>query len=242
MDYWNYYRSQDQDDLNNEDTMNEKNISQDNIEEDDPGRAEAENKNSDYYEGVEYTDRYDYSSSPDDYSDDSFDHDEEYKYMDMMVPPCCPYRNGMSGDPEPPYEFSRQQGPGYGPPGMQGPGFGPPGQQGPPFGPPGQQGPGYGPPGQQGPGYGPPSGPPPSGEPNKNQAHQMHGAGPMAVAPGTLRACRYRYVYIWPERGRGFWAWLTFVGRRSIAGYRWMGRRWVYFGMDIRRIDSFICY
>ena len=90
--------------------------------------------------------------------------------------------------------------------------------------------------------YGGPSGPPPSYTPSKQQAQVKFGPGIMAVDPGAIRPCRYKFVYIWPKRGRGYWAWLTFVGRRSVAGYRWNGRRWVYFGIDLRSIDSFICY
>jgi hypothetical protein len=33
----------------------------------------------------------------------------------------------------------------------------------------------------------------------------------------------------------------VFVGRNSVAGWRWNGFRWVYFGVDLRRIDSFVC-
>jgi hypothetical protein len=114
------------------------------------------------------------------------------------------------------------------------PPFGQPsGQQGggPPFGQPG---------GQQG--GGSPSSPPPSFTPSKQSAMVKSVPGTMAVAPQSLRPCLFRYVYIWPRRGRGFWAWLTSVGRRSASGFRWDGRRWVHFGIDLRQIDSFICY
>lgn len=104
----------------------------------------------------------------------------------------------------------------------------------PPFGQPGGQ-----PGGHHG---GAPSGPPPAVTPSKQSATFKAGPGVMAVEPQTLRPCLYRFVYIWPRRGRGFWAWLTFVGRRSASGFRWNGRRWVYFGIDLRQIDSFICY
>lgn len=116
----------------------------------------------------------------------------------------------------------------------------------PPFGPGGGPGgaPGGGPGGQHG---GVPSGPPPSFTPSKNQAQVQSFGGPggisaQAIDPGAIRRCRFRYVYIWLRNGNSFWAWITFVGRRSIAGYRWNGRRWVYFGMDLRRIDAFICF
>ena len=122
-----------------------------------------------------------------------------------------------------------RQGPGF-PFNQMIPPFGMPKFQGPPF-----QGPPAGP-SFQGPSSGPPLSPPPEFVPQKA------GIGVKAVDPGSIRRCLYRFVFIWPERGRGFWAFLTSVSRRSIAGWRWNGRRWVYFGMDLRRIDSFECY
>lgn len=63
-----------------------------------------------------------------------------------------------------------------------------------------------------------------------------------AVDPGAIKPCLFKYVYIWPRRGKSFWTWLTFVGRKSAAGFKWNGNRWVYFGIDLREIDSFECY
>jgi hypothetical protein len=130
--------------------------------------------------------------------------------------------------------FPPGQGPGFFPPG-QGPGFFPPGQG--PGSPPGQ-GPGF-PPGQ-GPGTGPPPGRPPAFVPQQAQAQQTTGV--FAVDPGSIRRCMFRYVYIWLDNGQQFWAWLIFVGRNSVAGWRWIGFRWVYFGIDLNRIASFICF
>lgn len=84
-----------------------------------------------------------------------------------------------------------------------------------------------------------PPGPPPDITP---QMSQQQGIGVYAVDPGAIRRCIHHFVFIRLSNGRQFWAWLTFVGRNSVAGYRWNGRRWVYFGIDIRRIDSFICF
>lgn len=89
-----------------------------------------------------------------------------------------------------------------------------------------------------------PPGPPPSSIPTQPQ--QFHAAGgpggPQTfVEQGAIRPCLHRFVYIWPRRGHGFWAWLTFVGRRSVSGFRWNGRRWIFFGMDLRDIRSFVC-
>lgn len=114
------------------------------------------------------------------------------------------------------------------PPGGGSP-FGPPGT--PPFGTPGG---GMGPSGPQ------PMGPPPSFTPSKAQT--QGGFGVQAVDPGAIRRCLYKFTYVWLDNGRSFWIFPVFVGRRSLAGYRWNGRRWVYFGIDLRRIDSFVCY
>jgi len=122
--------------------------------------------------------------------------------------------------------FPPGQGPGFFPPG-QGPGFFPPGQ--------GQAPPPFTPP-SGGPGMGPPSGRPPAFTPSAPQA------GVFAVDPGAIRPCRFRFVYIWLDNGQQFWAWLVFTGRDSVAGWRWTGFRWVYFGVDINRISSFVCY
>jgi len=115
------------------------------------------------------------------------------------------------------------------PPGPTGPIFGPPGRQDvPPFGPP------TGAPGQQG----PPQGPPPSFVPSRRD----DGISIRAVDPGSIRPCLFRYVYIWLENGRQFWAWLVFVGPRSVAGWRWTGFNWVFFGTDLENISSFVCF
>ncbi|MEC1521972.1 transporter [Neobacillus niacini] len=114
------------------------------------------------------------------------------------------------------------------PPGFQPPPFGGGGQQGfPPFGGGHQQGGGQ----QHG---GAPSSPPPSYTPQESPSLY-------AVDPGAIRGCLYRYTYIWLNNGSNFWFYPTYVGRDSIAGYRWRGFRWVYYGTDLRRIRSFRC-
>lgn len=83
-----------------------------------------------------------------------------------------------------------------------------------------------------------PSGPPPRMVPRRTQTESRL----FAVDPGAIWQCRYRYTYLWLENGASFWAWIMYVGRRSIAGYRWIGYRWIYFGTDLDNISEFICY
>ncbi|MFD2044195.1 hypothetical protein ACFSTA_09895 [Ornithinibacillus salinisoli] len=91
--------------------------------------------------------------------------------------------------------------------------------------------PGGGP--QQG---GAPTSPPPGFQPQQPQ-YQTY-----AVDPGAIQGCLYRFTYVWLERGSSFWFYPTYVGRRSISGFRWQRNRWVYFGIDLDRIESFQCY
>jgi|GEM_PF-572288 len=108
----------------------------------------------------------------------------------------------------------------------------------PPFGPPGAH-PGM-PQGGHGGQQGMPSTPPPGFTPPKPHIHG--GIAPKAIDPGAIRPCRFRFSYIWLRNGNSFWAYITFVGRTSISGFRWNGRRWIFFGMDLRRIESFTCH
>jgi hypothetical protein len=116
-----------------------------------------------------------------------------------------------------PSRFGGGQQPGFPPPG-----FGGGGQQGfPPFGGGQQQG-------------GPPSSPPPSYTPQDSPSL-------FAVDPGAIRGCLYRFTFVWLNNGNSFWFYPTFVGRNSVAGYRWRRFRWEYFGIDLSRIRSFRC-
>ncbi|MDP4178512.1 MAG: transporter [Bacillota bacterium] len=160
---------------------------------------------------------------------DYYDQDDIYEMEFSDLPIGCPYRLAppnyppfSQGKPPMPFQPEPHQGP---PP--------PPGPYGPQGGPPPSHG-------QHGPQGGPPA-PPPKNVPHEPQGKQF-GAETYAVDAGSIRRCMFTYVYIWPRRGPGFWAWITYVGRRSISGYRWSGNRWRYFGMDLREIRSFQCY
>jgi hypothetical protein len=98
------------------------------------------------------------------------------------------------------------------------------------------------PPPSEGPQVGTPTSRPPSFVPARPRRRPRPGVGTLEVEPRAIRPCAYRFVYLWLRNGQQFWAWLVFVGRRSVSGWRWNGFNWVYFGTDLRNIDSFICY
>ncbi|EHI99289.1 hypothetical protein CDLVIII_2688 [Clostridium sp. DL-VIII] len=92
-----------------------------------------------------------------------------------------------------------------------------------------------------------PKSPPPNYIPKKNESGVQKmaasgGAETFAVSQNSIKFCLYKYTYIWEVSGRNYWAFLLNVDRRTVSGFRWFRRSWVYFGVDLRRIDSFVCY
>lgn len=63
-----------------------------------------------------------------------------------------------------------------------------------------------------------------------------------AIDAGGIRRCLFRNTYIWLNNGEQFWFFPIFVGRSSIAGFRWTGFFWTYFGIDLNRVSSFTCF
>lgn len=85
-----------------------------------------------------------------------------------------------------------------------------------------------------------PTSPPPSFIPQPQMSHGQ--VSTFAVDPGAIRRCLFRWTYIWMRGNQQFWFFPVFIGRNSVAGYRWAGWRYVYFGVDLRRIEQFRCF
>lgn len=84
---------------------------------------------------------------------------------------------------------------------------------------------------------GPPTGPPPNFIPTEQPV-------PFAIDPGAISRCLFRFTYIWLRNRQEFWFFPVFLGRTSIAGWRYdeRRRRWSFFGVDLREIRSFQCF
>ncbi|MBQ6819670.1 MAG: hypothetical protein IJO26_00055 [Clostridium sp.] len=76
----------------------------------------------------------------------------------------------------------------------------------------------------------------------KYKEHKDKGNNSKAVNPGTISFCLYKFTYIWEKGNKSYWAFLLNVDNRSISGLRWFRGTWVYFGLDIKKVDSFVCY
>lgn len=85
-------------------------------------------------------------------------------------------------------------------------------------------------------------GPPPGQGPKQGQQNVQGGPSVKAVDSGAIFPCLYQFVYIWPTNGSGFWSYITYIGRNSVAGWRFNRGRWQYFGLDLNKIDEFYCY
>lgn len=78
--------------------------------------------------------------------------------------------------------------------------------------------------------------------PQGNAKSKSNGPQTKAVSPGSISFCLFKFTYIWERSGRSYWAFLLNADRKSISGLRWFRGTWVYFGVDINKIDSFVCY
>lgn len=85
----------------------------------------------------------------------------------------------------------------------------------------------------------PPTSPPPNFTPKQSESKSSN---TKAIDQGAIAPCTFRFSYIWPKKGNSFWAFLIYVGKKSVAGWKFMRGRWVYFGMDLKEIKSFTCY
>lgn len=92
-----------------------------------------------------------------------------------------------------------------------------------------------------------PKSPPPNYIPSKKDVGVQSfgssgGPGAKAVSSNSIRFCLFKFTYIWEINGRSYWSFLLNIDRNSVSGFRWRGRNWVYFGINLRRIDAFVCY
>lgn len=62
-----------------------------------------------------------------------------------------------------------------------------------------------------------------------------------SVHASDIKRCLFKYIYIWPKKGRSYWAWLTYVGKKYVSGFRWNGHHWIYFRIELKKIDNFVC-
>lgn len=161
-----------------------------------------------------------------------------YRFKPQLPEQFSKITSGIMNIPGMIYDTFRPPMSGFGPGPVMPPGGGPG-----PFMPPG------GGPGPGKPPSGPPGGKPPGYIPAKTdqgvkKVSTSSAGGPQvkAVGPGTISFCLYKYTYIWQTNGRSYWAYLVYVDNVSVSGFRWDGWRWVYFGVDLRKIDSFVCY
>jgi len=80
----------------------------------------------------------------------------------------------------------------------------------------------------------------PPGTPPGRIPEEHHGAA-RDMSPQAIRPCLNSFTYIRLTNGPQFWMYPTFVGRNSIAGYKWGRFGWSFTGFDLRGVRSFSC-
>ncbi|MGL5244624.1 MAG: hypothetical protein ACRC7R_05520 [Sarcina sp.] len=85
--------------------------------------------------------------------------------------------------------------------------------------------------------------PPPSYLPSKNDKNvkKLNYNTNNPSSSKLMSLCLNKFTYIWQTNGRSYWTYLISTNNKSVCGFRWGGFRWIYFGLDLNRIDSFLC-
>lgn len=62
-----------------------------------------------------------------------------------------------------------------------------------------------------------------------------------SIESSVIYPCIHKYTYLWLKNGESFWAYIIYVGKRAVFGWRYKGGRWVQFHSHLRRIKNFTC-
>ncbi|MDP4142989.1 MAG: hypothetical protein Q8936_00705 [Bacillota bacterium] len=84
----------------------------------------------------------------------------------------------------------------------------------------------------------PPKNPPPNYTPKLSDVPVPN---LILVEFGAISPCIFKNTYIWLKNGESFWSYLTFISRNSVAGWRYINNRWVYFTTNLNQIKNYIC-
>jgi hypothetical protein len=76
--------------------------------------------------------------------------------------------------------------------------------------------------------YGPPKSPPPKKKPPKPKT-------------SYIIDCIHQYTYVWPKRGMSFWFYPTRIEKGEVSGYKWNGKKWIFYGLDEKSISQVAC-
>lgn len=64
-----------------------------------------------------------------------------------------------------------------------------------------------------------------------------------AVSPEALSVCLNKLTYIWQNNDKEYWSYIFYIDHVSYVGWRWNKyiNDWVYFGVDISKVEAFTC-
>ncbi|MGL4654324.1 MAG: hypothetical protein ACRCWM_00330 [Sarcina sp.] len=64
-----------------------------------------------------------------------------------------------------------------------------------------------------------------------------------AVSAQALSICLNKLTYIWQNDNKEYWSYIFYIDHVSFVGWRWNEyiKDWVYFGVDISKVEAFTC-
>jgi hypothetical protein len=63
----------------------------------------------------------------------------------------------------------------------------------------------------------------------------------ISIESSAMSPCVHKYTYLWLKNGESFWAYIVYVGKRAVSGWKYKGGRWVQFNLHLKQIKNFTC-
>lgn len=82
---------------------------------------------------------------------------------------------------------------------------------------------------------------PPPGSPAQPLPPPPDFIPPYPILPSYIVDCMFNYTYVWLWNGESFWFYPISVEYGAVAGYRWNGLAWFFYGTDPRFIRAVSC-
>lgn len=88
----------------------------------------------------------------------------------------------------------------------------------------------------------PPQSSPPPFIPSKTEVSSSGNSVVKDISEENMTACLNKFTYVWQLNGRSYWACITNCDKKSLSGWRFIAFKWIYFGVDLKKIECYISY
>ena len=88
----------------------------------------------------------------------------------------------------------------------------------------------------------PPQSSPPPFIPSKTEISNSGNSVVKDITTENMKDCFNKFTYVWQLNGRSYWAYITSCDKKSLSGWRFIAFKWIYFGVDLSKIECYISY